>query len=70
MIGKIVYVFERVLPDPFVLSIWLTVLVGLLAIAFAPHASATTLLNSWYGGAFKILQFAFQMVLILSLIHI
>ena len=66
MIGKIVYVFERVLPDPFVLSIWLTVLVGLLAIAFAPHASATTLLNSWYGGAFKILQFAFQMVLILA----
>ncbi|CAD6556802.1 TIGR00366 family protein [Paraburkholderia metrosideri] len=66
IVGGLVYVFEQVMPDPFVLSIGLTVLVSLLAFAFAPHASLPTLLTSWYGGTFNILGFALQMILILA----
>jgi short-chain fatty acids transporter len=66
LIDKLVYVFEQVMPDPFVLSIGLTVLVAILAFAFAPHAAVPDILNSWYGGAFKILAFALQMILILA----
>jgi short-chain fatty acids transporter len=66
VIAKLVYVFEQVLPDPFVLSIGLTTLVAILAFAFAPHATVPTVLNAWYGGAFKILAFALQMILILA----
>ncbi|MGE4481384.1 TIGR00366 family protein [Acidocella sp.] len=66
IVARIVYVFERLLPDPFILSIGLTVLVALLAVALVPGTTAPKLLNSWYTGAFKILQFAFQMVLILA----
>ncbi len=65
VVGKMVYVFERLMPDPFILSIGLTVLVALLAVVLVPGVTAPKLLDSWYGGAFKILQFAFQMVLIL-----
>ena len=61
-----VYIFEQVMPDPFVLSIGLTVLVAILAAIFAPRGSATTILNSWYAGTFNILAFAFQMILILA----
>jgi short-chain fatty acids transporter len=66
LIAKLVYVFEQVMPDPFVLSIGLTALVAILAFAFAPHASVPDVLNAWYGGAFKILAFALQMILILA----
>jgi short-chain fatty acids transporter len=62
----LVYVFEQVMPDPFVLSIGLTLVVSLLALAFAPHASVPTILTSWYGGTFNILGFALQMILILA----
>jgi short-chain fatty acids transporter len=66
LIAKLVYVFEQVMPDPFVLSIGLTALVAILAFAFAPHATVPDVLNAWYGGAFKILAFALQMILILA----
>jgi short-chain fatty acids transporter len=66
VVGGLVYIFEQVMPDPFVLSIGLTVVVSLLAFAFAPHASVPTLLTSWYGGTFNILGFALQMILILA----
>lgn len=65
IVGKIVYVFERLLPDPFILSIGLTVLVAVLAVCLLPDVSVPKLVDSWYAGAFKILQFAFQMILIL-----
>lgn len=65
VISKIVYVFERLLPDSFVLSIALTVLVAVLAVCLIPGASIPKVVDSWYAGAFKILQFAFQMILIL-----
>ena len=66
VVAKLVYVFEQVMPDPFVLSVGLTVLVAVLAAAFAPGGSVPVILNSWYDGAFKILAFALQMILILA----
>lgn len=65
VVGAMVYVFEQIMPDPFVLSIGLTVLVMLLAFVFAPHASIPVVLNSWYTGVFGIFGFALQMILIL-----
>jgi short-chain fatty acids transporter len=66
VVAGLVYVFEQVMPDPFVLSISLTLLVSLLAVAFAPHNSLPTILTSWYDGTFNILGFALQMILILA----
>ena len=66
LVAKLVYLFEQVMPDPFALSIGLTVLVVVLAMVFAPHGSVPVVLDSWYTGAFKILAFALQMVLILA----
>jgi len=66
VVAGLVYVFEQVMPDPFVLSIGLTMVVCLLALAFGPHASLPVLLASWYGGTFNILGFALQMILILA----
>ncbi len=67
--GKItnvfVYLFERLLPDPFVFAILLTLLTAALAFLLAPHAAPGEILTAWYGGIFQIFQFAFQMVLIL-----
>jgi short-chain fatty acids transporter len=39
IIGRLVYIFEQVVPDPFVLSIGLTFIVVLLAAIFAPNRS-------------------------------
>ncbi|HTR05466.1 MAG TPA: TIGR00366 family protein [Paraburkholderia sp.] len=66
VVAALVYVFERVMPDPFVLSICLTFLVAVLAFAIAPHGNIPTLLGSWYEGTFGILGFALQMILILA----
>lgn len=66
IVTGLVYLFEQVMPDPFVLSIALTLVVILLAMAFAPHASLPVILTSWYGGTFGILGFALQMILILA----
>jgi short-chain fatty acids transporter len=66
VVATLVYMFEQVMPDPFVLSIGLTVLVVVLAAAFAPNGSIPTILNSWYNGTFAILGFALQMILILT----
>lgn len=66
IVAGLVYVFEQVMPDPFVLSIGLTVVVILLAFGFAPHATLPVILTSWYGGTFGILGFALQMILILA----
>jgi short-chain fatty acids transporter len=66
VVAGLVYVFEQVMPDPFVLSIGLTLVVIALAFVFAPHASVPVILTSWYGGTFAILGFALQMILILA----
>lgn len=66
VVAGLVYVFEQMMPDPFVLSIGLTLVVIVLAFIFAPHASVAVILTSWYGGTFGILGFALQMILILA----
>jgi len=64
-----VYVFEHIMPDPFVLAISLTVLVTAAALLVAPNGAPQTIVSSWYAGMFGILGFAFQMILILVTGH-
>jgi short-chain fatty acids transporter len=61
--------FERVMPDPFVLAVGLTALVAVMAWLWAPQGAPAVILSSWYGGIFNILGFAFQMILILATGH-
>jgi short-chain fatty acids transporter len=63
--GAFVYMFERLLPEPFVFAVLLTILTAILAAIFAPKHSLPDILTGWYGGIFQIFPFAFQMVLIL-----
>jgi len=69
MLGRVtnffVYLFERVLPDPFVFAILLSLITALLALLVAPHGSPPEILAAWYDGIFKIFAFAFQMVMVL-----
>jgi short-chain fatty acids transporter len=64
-----VYLFERVMPDPFVLAITLSLATAILAAIFAPNNSASLTITSWYEGFFTIAAFAFQMILILVAGH-
>lgn len=60
-----VRVFEYAVPDPYIYAVLLTLLTAVLAALFAPHHSAQDIVESWYGGIFAILTFAFQMILVL-----
>lgn len=60
-----VYMFERLIPDPYVFAVILTFVGALLALTLAPNGSPKSILTSWYGGVFGILTFAFQMVMML-----
>jgi short-chain fatty acids transporter len=62
---RLVYLFERLMPDPFVLALALTALVVIAAAIFAPRNALPNILNSWYSGVFNIFGFAFQMIMIL-----
>lgn len=64
-VASCVYLFERLMPDPFVIVILLTVLTALCAVVFAPKGSPEVILSGWYKGIFGIFTFAFQMVLVL-----
>lgn len=61
--------FERYMPDPFVLAIGLTALTAILALLIAPKGSPAMIITTWYTGIFAILGFAFQMILILATGH-
>jgi short-chain fatty acids transporter len=60
-----VYLFERLIPDPYVFAVILTFLGAVLAFFLAPNGTPKNILSSWYGGVFGILTFAFQMVMML-----
>src|SRR5258708_1445523 len=60
-----VYLFEKIMPDPFVFAVLLTFITASLAYALTPNRSAAAIALGWYSGLFGILTFAFQMVLIL-----
>lgn len=66
IVAGLVYVFEKVMPDPFTLAIWLTLCVAAAAYLFAPHGDVLTILSSWYDGTFNIVGFALQMILIFA----
>ena len=61
--------FERYMPDPFVLAIGLTAVTAILALLIAPNGWPVIIITSWYTGIFAILGFAFQMILILATGH-
>ena len=65
MTRTLVRIFERFVPDPYVFAIGLTLLTAILAVIFAPHHGASEMLGGWYAGIFDILEFAFQMILVL-----
>ncbi|ORW87405.1 TIGR00366 family protein [Mycobacterium sherrisii] len=59
---------ERLMPDPYLFAIILTLLVVALVAIFVRGATPTGALKAWYGGVWgsqNIFTFAFQMVLIL-----
>jgi short-chain fatty acids transporter len=64
-----VYLFEQLLPDPFVIAIGLTFAVAVAALLFAPKGDLVTVVTSWYAGLFGIIGFAFQMIMILVTGH-
>lgn len=68
-IALTVALFERWMPDPFVIAIALTFATALAALLLAPKGTPATIISSWYQGIFDILAFAFQMVLILVTGH-
>ena len=59
-----VHLFERVMPDPFVFAVILTIVSAILARALVGSTSWDAIAAAWYGGVFNILTFGFQMVLI------
>src|ERR1700709_1241476 len=61
--------FERIIPDPFVLAVLITLLVAALSALFAPQASFEHIVVGWYSGFFDILTFGFQIILVLVTGH-
>jgi short-chain fatty acids transporter len=61
--------FERVIPDPFVLAILITIIVAIAGALFGPQASFVNIVVGWYKGFFDILTFAFQITLVLVTGH-
>jgi short-chain fatty acids transporter len=64
-----VALFERWMPDPFVIAIALTFATALAAYGLAPNGAPDVIIAAWYKGIFDILAFAFQMILILVTGH-
>src|SRR5260370_41791769 len=60
-----VYLFEKIMPDPFVFAVLLTFLGVLLARMYAPNATFPSIASAWYGGVFAIFAVAFPMVRLL-----
>ena len=60
-----VYLFENIMPDPFVFAVILTFVGALLAWRLAPNATPVSIVAAWYAGVFGLFTFAFQMVIML-----
>src|SRR5580693_8665089 len=59
-----VFLFERVMPDPFVFAVILTMLTAILAYTLVKTSTLGAIAQAWYNGIFTIFTFGFQMVLI------
>lgn len=57
--------FERYMPDSFVIALLLTMITAVLALLFAPHRTPAVILAGWYKGMFDIASFAFMVALML-----
>jgi len=60
-----VYLFENLMPDPYVFAVLLTFIGALLAWGLAPNATPGSIVAAWYAGIFALFTFAFQMVIML-----
>src|SRR6516164_9331729 len=60
-----VYLFEKLMPDPYVFAVLLTFVGVVLARLFAPNGTLPSIASAWYAGVFAIFAFAFQMVIML-----
>ncbi|MEO6923587.1 MAG: TIGR00366 family protein [Bryocella sp.] len=60
-----VYLFENLMPDPFVFAVLLTFVGALMAWWLAPNANPVSIVGAWYSGIFSLFSFAFQMVIML-----
>jgi short-chain fatty acids transporter len=60
-----VYLFENLMPDPFVFAVLLTFVGAALAWWVAPNATPVSIVGAWYAGIFALFTFAFQMVIML-----
>ena len=66
--GLCVRYVERLMPDPYLFAVILTLIVAALVALLVSDASPSGMLTAWYGGVWgpqNIFTFAFQMVLIL-----
>ena len=66
--GLSVRYVERLMPDPYLFAVILTLIVAALVAVFVRGAAPAGMLEAWYGGVWgqqNIFTFAFQMVLIL-----
>lgn len=61
----LVYLFEKMAPDPYVFAVILTLTAGILAYTLTATRSIPAISLAWYNGIFNILTFAFQMVMVL-----
>jgi len=61
----LVYLFEKMAPDPYVFAVILTLATAVLAYSLTATKSAPAISLAWYNGVFNILTFAFQMVMVL-----
>jgi short-chain fatty acids transporter len=63
--GFFLFLFERIMPDPFIFAILLTIIGAALAFVLVPGTRLSTVGAGWYAGVFNIFTFAFQMVVML-----
>ena len=49
-----VYVFEKIMPDPYVFAVLLTFVGAVLAWLFAPGATVQSIAAAWYSGIFSL----------------
>src|SRR5579859_2129648 len=63
--GFFVYLFENIMPDPYVFAVLLTFAGAILARIVIPSINVFSIASAWYNGVFGLFTFAFQMVIML-----
>src|SRR5258708_21469598 len=63
VIASLVFLFEKMAPDPFVFAVILTVLTAVFAYTLVGTSSVRDIGSAWYISVFAILPVAFQMAM-------